>query len=71
MSSDTFTNALVKKFLGKEFIPRFARYLIIFPDYKCSLLDKLADIHRRAITFDQRMDQSPNYLTIKSNASVL
>ena len=34
MSSDTFTNALVKKFLGKEFISRFARYLIIFPNYR-------------------------------------
>jgi len=29
---DTFTNTLVKKFLGKEFIPRLAKYLIIFPD---------------------------------------
>ena len=33
MSLDTFTIILVKKFLGKEFVPRFARYLIIFPDY--------------------------------------
>ena len=32
---DTFTNSLVKKFLGKEFIPRYAKYLLIFPDYYC------------------------------------
>ena len=36
MSSDTFTNTLVKKILGKEFIPRFTSYLIIFPDYTYS-----------------------------------
>ena len=30
---DTFTNTSVKKFLGKEFIPRFYIILIIFPDY--------------------------------------
>jgi len=29
---DTFTNKLVKKFLGKKFIPRFAKYLLKFPD---------------------------------------
>ena len=30
----TLTNILVKKFLGKKFIPRFAKYLIKFPYYK-------------------------------------
>ena len=30
---DTYPNILVKKFLGKEFIPRYAIYLVIFPDY--------------------------------------
>ena len=29
----TLTNILVKKFLGRKFIPRFAKYLIKFPDY--------------------------------------
>ena len=33
MLVDTFTNTLAKKIFGKEFIPRFARYLIKFPDY--------------------------------------
>ena len=31
----TLTNILVKKFLGRKFIPRFAKYLIKFPDYGC------------------------------------
>ena len=30
----TLTNILAKKFLGRKFIPRFAKYLIKFPDYK-------------------------------------
>ena len=32
----TLTNILVKKFLGRKFIPRFAKYLIKFPDYEIS-----------------------------------
>ena len=32
MLVDTFINTLVKKKFGKELVPRFARYLIIFPD---------------------------------------
>ena len=32
----TLTNILVKKFLGRKFIPRFAKYLIKFPDYNVS-----------------------------------
>ena len=30
----TLTNILVKKLLGKKFIPRFAKYLIKFPYYE-------------------------------------
>ena len=33
MLVDTSVNALVKKILGKEFIPRLAKYLLIFPHY--------------------------------------
>ena len=30
---NAFSNTMAQKFLGKKFIPRFAKYLIIFPYY--------------------------------------
>jgi len=36
-----FITALVKKFLGKEFVPRYTKYPVIFPDYQAGLVVSL------------------------------
>ena len=41
MIIDTFRNIVVQIFLGKKFIPRFAKFLLIFPYYlACSIHSK-------------------------------
>ena len=46
----TLTNILVKKFLGRKFIPRFAKYLIKFPDYReTELIGRLHELTQQKL----------------------
>jgi len=50
MLIDTFITALVKKFLGKEFVPRYIKYPVIFPDYLLPVIYRLLDFIYKALS---------------------